>query len=122
MLSFDDGALARVMIDATAAGRSLPKGQHLLLVSRVAMRLNETAGPAGQPLSIAPCHVSHLGGDDLRHVSDPTFLDIERQDSNRSVVLPVEEIADDGRSVCVRWVGLNIGLTGPTEIAKDEVQ
>src|SRR6476659_2204565 len=70
-------------------GRPLPKGQHLLLVSRVAMRLNETAGPAGQPLSIAPCHVSHLGGDDLRHVSDPTFLHIERQDSNRSVVLPV---------------------------------
>jgi hypothetical protein len=66
------------MIAATAAGRSLPKGQHLLLVNRVAVRFNETAGPAGQPLSIALCHVSHLGGDDLRHVSDPTFLHIER--------------------------------------------
>jgi hypothetical protein len=28
--------------------RSLPKGQHLLLVGRVAVRLNETAGPASQ--------------------------------------------------------------------------
>jgi hypothetical protein len=47
LLALDDGALARVMIAATAAGRSLPKGQHLLLVGRVAVRLNETAGPAG---------------------------------------------------------------------------
>jgi hypothetical protein len=51
---------------SATAGRSLPKGQHLLLVGRIAVRLNETEGPAGQPLSIAPRHVSHLGGDDLR--------------------------------------------------------
>jgi hypothetical protein len=77
------------MIDATAAGRSLPKGQHLLLAGRVGVRFNEPARPVGQRLSIAPRHVSHLGGDDLRHVSDPTFLHIERQDPNRSMVLPV---------------------------------
>src|SRR5215472_1824431 len=69
--------------------RSPPKGQHLLLVGRVAVRLNEIAGPARQPLSIVPRHVSHLGRDDLRDVSDPTFLHIERQDPNRSIVLPV---------------------------------
>jgi hypothetical protein len=60
--------------------RSLPKGQHLLLVGRVAVRVNETASPAGEPLPIVPRHVSHLCGDDLRHVSDPTFLHVERQD------------------------------------------
>src|SRR5438045_3396460 len=62
--------------------RSPPKGQDLLLVGRVAVRLNETAGPAGQPLSIPPRHVSDLRGDELRDVSDPTFLHIERQDLN----------------------------------------
>jgi hypothetical protein len=65
--------------------RSLPKGQHLLLVGRVAVRLNEIASPACQRLSIAPRHVSHLGGDDLRHVSHPTFLHIERQDPAQAV-------------------------------------
>src|SRR5262249_53460331 len=67
----------------------LPKGQHLLLVGRIAVRLNETAGPVGQSLSIPARHVSDLRGDELRDVSDPTFLHIERQDLNRSSVLPV---------------------------------
>jgi hypothetical protein len=79
MLALDDAALARANDRSPPRpSRSLPKGQHLLLVGRVAVPLNETAGPAGQPLSVAPRHVSHLGGDDLRHVSDPTFLHIER--------------------------------------------
>jgi hypothetical protein len=73
------------------------------------VRLNEIAGPAGHPLPIVPRHVLHLGCDDPRHVSDPTFLHIERQDPNRSSVLPFQEIADDGRSVCLGWVGFNIG-------------
>jgi hypothetical protein len=34
--------------------RSAPKGQHLLLVGRIAVRLYESASPAGQVLSIAP--------------------------------------------------------------------
>jgi hypothetical protein len=93
MLALTDTAFARLVIAANAIaqherGRSLPKGQHLLLVGRAGLRLNETAGPVGQPLSIALRHVSHLRGDDLRHVSDPTFLHIERQDPNRSIVLP----------------------------------
>jgi hypothetical protein len=41
--------------------RSLPKGKHLLLVGRVAVRLNEIAGPDGQLLPIAPRHALHLG-------------------------------------------------------------
>jgi len=108
--------------DAVRRSHSLPKRQHLLLVGRVAVRLNEIARPAGQLLPIVPRHVLHLGCDDPRHVSDPTFLHIERQDPNRSSVLPSQEIADDGRSVCLGWVGLNIGLTRTTEIAKDEMQ
>jgi hypothetical protein len=81
------GAMARAATQRPR--RSPPKGQHLLLVGRVAVRLNEIAGSARQPLSIVPRHVSHLGRDDLRDVSDPTFLHIERQDPNRSIVLPV---------------------------------
>src|SRR5262249_38421769 len=87
-----------------------------------AVRLNEIAGPAGHPLPIVPRHVLHLGCDDPRHVSDPTFLHIEREDPNRSSVLPFQEIADDGRSVCLGWVGFNIGPTGATELAKEEMQ
>jgi len=51
--------------------RSLPKGQHLLLVGRVAVRLNETAGPAGQPFSIAPRH-ARLWEAALRRQPSPT--------------------------------------------------
>jgi hypothetical protein len=93
-----------------------------LLVGRIAVRLNESTGPAGQLLSIAPRHVLRLGCDELRHVSDPTFLHIKRRDPDRSIVLPVYEIADDGRGVCLAWVRLDISLTGGTEVAKDEVQ
>jgi len=73
MLALDDAALARVVIAATAIAphargrwlssspqrprRLVPKRKHLLLVGSVVVRLNESAGPAGQLLSIAPRHV-----------------------------------------------------------------
>jgi hypothetical protein len=53
------------------------------------VRLNEAARSGGQPLSIAPRHVLDLCGNDLRDLSDSTFLHIERQDPNRSMVVPV---------------------------------
>jgi len=68
--------------------RLLPKGQHLLLVGRIAVRLNETAGAAGQPLSIPPRHVSDLRGDELRDVSDPTFLTLSARTRTGRVYCP----------------------------------
>jgi hypothetical protein len=59
MLALDDGALARLMIGATVGGgswreHSLPKRQHLLLVSGVDVPLNEGARSGGQPLFLTP--------------------------------------------------------------------
>jgi MFS family permease len=55
-------------------------------------------------------------------VLHPPFLGIERQHPHRSTVLALEEFADDGGSVRLSWVGLDIGPTIVTEITKNEVQ
>jgi hypothetical protein len=47
---------------------SLPQRQHLLLVSRLAVRLHERARSGGQHLLLTPGHVLHLSGDDFRYV------------------------------------------------------
>src|SRR5262245_1359916 len=101
---------------------SLPQRQHLLLVSRLAVRLHERARSGGQQLLLTPGHVLHLSGDDVRYVPHPTFFDIQRQNSYGSIVLPPQQITDDGRGICFRRVSLDISLTGPTEVTKDEVQ
>jgi hypothetical protein len=68
-------------------GNSLPQRQHLLLVSGVAMCVKRTRSDR-QPLSLTSSHVSHLNGDDFRHISNPTFFYIQRQNSKRPIVLP----------------------------------
>jgi hypothetical protein len=65
-------------------GNSLPQRQHLLLVSGVAVCLNERTHSDGQPLSLTSSHILHFNGDDFRHISNPTFFHIQRQNSNRS--------------------------------------
>jgi hypothetical protein len=69
-------------------GNLLPQRQHLLLVSGVAVCLNERTRSDGEPLSLTSSHVLHLNGDDSRHIPNPTFFYIQRQNSNGSIVLP----------------------------------
>src|SRR5262249_45527097 len=33
-----------------------------------------------------------------------------------------DDVADDGGGICFRWVSLDVSLTGPTEVTKNEVQ
>jgi hypothetical protein len=72
-----------------AGGDLLPEWQHLLPFGGAGVGLDEITGPAGQLPLVVPSHVSHLSGDDLRHVPDPTFLHIQGQHSYRPIVLPV---------------------------------
>lgn len=78
---------------ATAAPLT-PKGQNLLLVGRAAV---PSMKPRGSPVSSCPS----------RRATSRTLaahLHVQRQDPNRSSVMPVYEIA-----------------SGPTKVAKDEV-
>jgi hypothetical protein len=62
---------------------SLPHRQHLLLVSRLAVRLTERARSGGQHLLLAPGHVLHFSGDDFRYV-----LGFEDYDTDLAGTIP----------------------------------
>jgi hypothetical protein len=40
-------------------------------------------------LFLMPSHVSHLSGDDFRHIPHPTLFDIQCQNSHGAIVLPL---------------------------------
>jgi hypothetical protein len=63
-------------------GNSLPQRQHLLLVSGVAVCLNECTRSDGQPLSLTSSHVLHLNGDETD--GRPLTCEHRRNSASRS--------------------------------------
>jgi hypothetical protein len=99
----------------------LPERQHLLF-RRFRMSFNEGAGPLGQLLLFAVCDSAQFPSNELGYIPHPAFLRIEGQHLVRPTILALEKVANNGRSVCLSRVGLDIGTTVATKITKNEVQ
>jgi hypothetical protein len=85
------------------------------------VRLDEGARCTRQLAALVLGDLLDLGGDHLRDVPRPTFLDVDGNDPQGPIVLAVQQAPDDRRGVCLSGISLDIREARPAEVAEHQV-